>query len=102
MKGDSGYCSVFTEQGASASHLTAAEVLDVISRLLGCSRQASDAVSAHTHKSKSTTHQNFFMLKGFRKQDDHNSWTFFDDAVVPLEINLSTDIHWQDSYGKNI
>ena len=34
-------------EGASASHMTPAKVLDVISRLLGCSGQASDAVSAY-------------------------------------------------------
>ena len=33
MKDDSGSCAVFTEQGSSASHRTAAKVLCVISRL---------------------------------------------------------------------
>ena len=36
-----------TEQGAAASHRTTAKVLEVISRVPGCSGQASDAVSAH-------------------------------------------------------
>ena len=45
---DSRNYAVFTEQGASALHVTAAKVLDVISRLRGCAAQASDAVSAHT------------------------------------------------------
>ena len=48
MKDDSGSYAVFAEQGFSASHMTAAEVLDVISRLPGCAGQASDAVSACT------------------------------------------------------
>ena len=48
MKDDTGNYAVFTGQGASASHMTAPRVLDVISRLLGCSGQASDAVSAYT------------------------------------------------------
>ena len=47
-KDDSGACSVYTEQGPSASHMTAANIVDVISRLPGCSRQAADAVSAYT------------------------------------------------------
>ena len=34
------------KQGASASHMTAAKVLDVISRLPGCSAQTSDAATA--------------------------------------------------------
>ena len=48
VRDDSGDYAVFTEQGASASHMSAANVLDVISRLLGCSGQASDVVSACT------------------------------------------------------
>ena len=39
---------VFTEQGSSASQMTAAKVLDVIARLPGCAGQASHAVSAYT------------------------------------------------------
>ena len=48
MKHDSGSYSVFTEQGSSASHMTAAIVLDVISRLLGCTGEAVDAVLTFT------------------------------------------------------
>ena len=47
VKDDTGGCAVFTEQGASASHMTAAEVLDTISQLPGMSGEANDAVSAH-------------------------------------------------------
>ena len=45
MKDDSGSYAVFSEQGSSASHRTGAKVLDVTSRLPGCTGQASDAVS---------------------------------------------------------
>ena len=48
MKDDSGPCAVFTEQGSSASQMTAAKVMDIISRLPRCSGQAADAVSAYT------------------------------------------------------
>ena len=48
VKDDSGSYAVFTEQGSSASQMTAAKVTDVISRLPGCSGQAADAVSAYT------------------------------------------------------
>ena len=48
MKEDSGSYAVFTEQGSSASQMTAAKVMDIISRLLGCTGQAADAVSAKT------------------------------------------------------
>ena len=45
MKDDSGSYAVFTEQGSSASQMTAAKVMDIISRLPGCTGQAQDAVS---------------------------------------------------------
>ena len=48
VKDDSGSCAVFTEQGSSASQMTAAKVVDIISRLPGCAGQAADAVSAET------------------------------------------------------
>ena len=48
VKDDSGAYVVFTEQGSSASPMTAAKVMDIISRLPGCAGQAADAVSACT------------------------------------------------------
>ena len=48
VKDDSGSYAVFTEQRSSASHMTAAIVLDVISRLLGCTGEAVDAVPTFT------------------------------------------------------
>ena len=45
VKDDSGSYAVFTEQG---SQMTAAKVMDIISRLPGCAGQAADAVSAYT------------------------------------------------------
>ena len=48
VKDDSGAYAVCTEQGSSASQMTAAKVMDVIARLSGCAGQAADAVSAHT------------------------------------------------------
>ena len=42
VKDDSGSYAVFTEQG----QMTAARVMDIISRLPGCSGEAADAVSA--------------------------------------------------------
>ena len=40
VKDDSGSYAVFTEQGLSASQMTAAKVMDIISRLPGCAGQA--------------------------------------------------------------
>ena len=48
VKDDSGSYAVFTEQGSSASQMTAAKVMEIISRLPGCDGQAADAVSAYT------------------------------------------------------
>ena len=48
MKGDSGSYAVFTEQGSSASQMTAAKVMDVFAKLPGCAGQAADAVSVYT------------------------------------------------------
>ena len=50
MKDDSGSYAVFTEQGSPASQMTAAKIMDIISRLPGCAGQAADAVSAETQE----------------------------------------------------
>ena len=46
VKDVSGSYAVFVEQGSSASQMTAAKIMDIISRLPGCDGQAADAVSA--------------------------------------------------------
>ena len=48
VKDDSGSYAVLTEQGSSASLMTAANVMDVTSRLPGCAGQAADAVLAYS------------------------------------------------------
>ena len=48
VEDDSDSYAVFTEQGSSASQMTAAKVMDIISRLPGCAGQAADAVPAYT------------------------------------------------------
>ena len=48
VKDDSGACAVSTEQGSSASQMTAAKVMGVIARSPGCAGQAADAMSAYT------------------------------------------------------
>ena len=48
VKDDSGSYAVFTEQRSSASQVTAAKVMDIISRPSGCAGQTADAVSAYT------------------------------------------------------
>ena len=41
VKDNSGSYAVFTEQGSSASQMTAAKIMDIISRLPGCDGQSS-------------------------------------------------------------
>ena len=48
VKDDSGACAVFTDQGSSASQMTAAKRMVVTARSRGRDGQAADAVSAYT------------------------------------------------------
>ena len=48
VKNDSGNYVVFTEHSASATQMTVAKVLDVLSRLPGCCGQGSNAVTANS------------------------------------------------------
>ena len=57
VKDDSGSYAVFTEQGSSASQMTAAKIMDIISRLPGCHGQAADAVSAYTQVKMEDAHK---------------------------------------------
>ena len=57
VKDNSGSYAVFTEQGSSASQMTAAKIMDVISRLPGCDGQAADAVSAKTQVKMEDAHK---------------------------------------------
>ena len=57
VKDDSGSYAVFTEQGSSASQMTAAKIMDIISRLPGCDGQAADAVSAYTQVKLEDAHK---------------------------------------------
>ena len=52
-----GSYAVFTERGSSASQMTAAKVMDIISRLPGCDGQAADAVSAYTQVKMEDAHK---------------------------------------------
>ena len=63
VKDDSGAYAVFTEQGSSASQMTAAKLMDIISRLPGCSGQAADAVSAKTQVKMEDAHKLLKILK---------------------------------------
>ena len=96
VKDDSGSFAVFTEQGSSASQMTAAKVMDIISRLLGCDGQAAYAASAYTQAKmkyapkllkipKSECPDTWIRLPRHKWP---TSWSSMEDPVVPLERNL--------------
>ena len=88
MKNDAGSHAVFTEQGSSASQMTAAKVLHVKARLPGCAGEAADAVSAYTQVKMEDAPTS---LK-IPKSECPDIWirlpTSMEDPVFPLERNL--------------
>ena len=96
VKDDSGSYAVFTEQGSSASQMTAAKVMDIISRLPGCDGQAADAVSAYTQVKMEDAHKLLKIPKSecpdiWIRLPQHKlpkSWSSMEVPVVPLERNL--------------
>ena len=89
--------------------MTAAKIMDIISRLPGCDEQAADAVSAYTQVKMERCSQIIF--KKNPKSECPNiwirlprhkwpkSWSSMEDPVVPLERNLYGH-PWQDYHGK--
>ena len=96
VKDDSGSYAVFTAQGSSASHMTAAKVMDIISRLPGCDGQAADAVSAFSQVKMEDAPKLLKILKSecpdiwicLPRHKWPKSWSSMEDPVVPLERNL--------------
>ena len=87
---------LFPEQGSLASQMTAAKVLDIISRLPGCAGQAADAVSAYTQVEMEDAHKLLKIPKSecpdiwirLLRHKWPKSWCTGEDPVVPLERNL--------------
>ena len=96
VKYNSGSYAVFTEQGSSASQMTVAKVMDIISRLLGCEGQAADVVSAYTQVKMEDAPKLLKIPKSecpdiWNRPPRHKwpkSWSSMEDPVVPLERNL--------------
>ena len=96
VKDDSGSYAVFTEQGSSASQMTAVKIMDVISRLPGYDGQAADAVSAYTQVKMEDAHKLLKIPKSecpdiwirLPRHKWPKSWSSMEDPVVPLERNL--------------
>ena len=96
MKDDSGSYAVFTDQGSSASQMTAAKIMDIISRLPGCAGQAPDAVSAYTQVEMEDAPTPLKIPKSecpdiwirLPKHKWPKSWSSAEDPVFPLERHL--------------
>ena len=96
VKDDSGSYAVFTEQESSASQVTAAKVMDIISRLPGCAGQAADAVSAYSQVKMEDAPKLLKIPKSecpdiwirLPRHKWPKSWSSMEDPVVPLERNL--------------
>ena len=88
--------AAFTEQGSSASQMTAAKVMDVIARPPDCDGQAADAVSAYTQVNMEDAQKLRKIPKSecpdvwirLPKHKWAKSWEYIDDPVVLLERNL--------------
>ena len=108
VKDDSGSYAVFTEQGSSASPVTAAKIMDIISRLPGCDGQAADAVSAYTQVKSGRCSQIIENSKiGVSRHLDSSTTTHNGLNHGPVSKTQSfllseifTVILWQDCYGK--
>ena len=93
MKDDSGSYAVFTEQGSSASQMTAAKVMDIISKLPGCSGQAANAVTSYTQVKMKDAPKFLKIPKSefpdiwirLPRHKWPKSWSSMEDPVVPFE-----------------
>ena len=102
VKDDSGsFFAVFTEQGSSASQMTAAKV---IARLPGCAGQAADAISAHTQVKMEHAPTLLKVPKSecpdicirLPRHKWPKSWSSMIDPVVPLERNMyGHPLYWK-------
>ena len=76
--------------------MTAAKIMDIISRLPGCAGQAVDAVSAYTQVKIEDAPKLLKIPKSecpdiwirLPRQKWRKSWSSMEDPVVPLERNL--------------
>ena len=84
------------KMGSSASQITAAKIMDIVSRLPGCDGQAADAVSAYTQVKMEDAHKLLKIPKSecpdiwirLPRHKWPKLWSSMEDPVVPLERNL--------------
>ena len=87
---------MFTEQGSPVSQMTAAKIMDIISRLPGCDGQAANAETAYTQVKMEDAHK---LLKipnsecpdiwiRLPRNNWPKSWSSMEDPVVLLGRNV--------------
>ena len=103
VKDDSGSYALFTEQ---------AKVMDIMSRMPGCSGQAADAVSAYTQIKMEDAPKLLQVPKSecpdiwirLPRHQWHKSWSSMEDPVVPLQRNpyghLLAGLLWERQFEK--
>ena len=89
--------------------MSAAKVMDIISRLPGCAGQAADAVSAYTQVKMEDAHK---LLKIPKSECPDiwmrppRPWSSMEDPVVPLERNLYghplVGLSWERQFEKSL
>ena len=97
FKDENGNFAVLTEQGASASHMAAAKMMDALARMPGTDGEDSDAIGAYTQvKLKDAARllgmpdlitETWISLPEYQGPKD-GSWDNIENPVVPLELNL--------------
>ena len=112
VKDNSGSYAVFTEQGSSASQMTAVKIMDIISRLAGCDGQAADAASACTQVKMEDAHKLLKIPKSecpdiwirLPRHKWPKSWSSMEEPVVLFERNLNGDplpgLLWERQFEK--
>ena len=105
VKDDSGSYAVFTEQGSSASQMTAAKIMDISPDCPGCARQAADAISAETQVKMEDAHKLFKIPKS-ECPDIWDSSTTTQMAKVMVQYWRPSCSSWTksvwSSFGKTI
>ena len=106
VKDDSGSYAVFTEQGSSASHMTAAKVVDIVSRPLQQMQyplrpRSKWKVHRRCWKFQSQNAQIFGYV--YQNTNGQNLWSSMEDPHVLLERNLYGHPlagQWKRQFGK--
>ena len=94
---------MFTEQGSSASQMTAAKIVDIISRLPGCAWTSSRCnICLFTGQNGISECPDIWIH--LPKHKWPKSWYSMEDPVVPLERNLYglTGLLWERQFEKVI